>query len=853
MNFALNWDFKRTIKVSLMHKEIEKVALLEAIRKVQTDFLIDKTSNEVFDTLLSEILAITGSEYGFIGDILYSEDSQPYLKTRAITNIAWNQETEQFYAENAPKGLEFTNLDTLFGHVIKTGKAILTNNPINDKRAGGTPHGHPPLNSFLGMPIYLSNQFIGMVGIANRKGGYEEGLTEYLQPLLATCAHIIQAFNIKQQWKSADHQLKSRNALDRAIFDNIVDGIITINDKGIILSVNPAITTIFGFVPSEMVGKNISMLMPGPHHSHHDDYITNYLKTGEAKILGIGREVEALHKEGYLIPIDLTINEMTIDNEHMFVGILRDISERKTAERKLQQTMSIQKAILDSANFTIISTTTRGIIKSFNSGAARMLGYAPEEVIDKVTPEIIHVKEEVIERASSLSEELGVKIEPGFEVFVAKARLGIPDENEWTYIRKDGSTFPVMLSVTALYDENNNISGYLGIGSDITERKKVEKTKNEFVSSVSHELRTPLTSIGGALGLILGGVTGEIDDKTKKMLEIANTNCDRLVRLINDILDIEKIEFGKMSFKKIYTNVNQVIERALNDNEQYASSFNVDLYFEKNTPDNLSILLDQDRILQVLTNLLSNAIKYSPPGDTVTVRSKVDDVNVHIEVSDNGEGIPAEFHSEIFKKFSQADSSSTRKKGGTGLGLNIAKAIIEKHDGELGFETKVNHGSTFYFSLPLKPKNKPISRDYKSIKVDEEKITHVKSSHPKILHVEDDGDIAEIINTMVSGTGEVTHCNTIEKAKKILEKERFELVIIDVGLPDGSGLDLIPLIKSKHGSSIVILSAYELKPGIEKVVDSILVKSQNSNDRIKRTIDFFIHGKEDAQDKDKFQ
>jgi PAS domain S-box-containing protein len=837
-----------------MNTDSQNKALLEAIRKVQTEFLIEKSSNEVFDTLLSEILAITGSEYGFIGDIIYSGTKIPYLKTRAITNIAWDKKTKQFYEENAPEGLEFHNLDTLFGHVIKTGYPVIANHPATDKRAQGTPKGHPPLNSFLGLPIYLSSQLIGMVGISNKQGGYDEYLVNFLQPLLATCAHIIQAFNIKQQWKIADNQLKNRNAIDRAIFDNIVDGVITINEKGIILSVNPAIKAIFGYCADELIGNNVSHLMPEPYKSHHDGYLKNYLKKGIAKIIGIVTEVNGKHKRGFPIPIELTINEMRIDRECIFVGILRDISERKNTQKKLQETTSIQKAILDSANFTIISTTKKGIIKTFNSSAVRMLGYAKEEVINTQTPEIIHDKKEIIARAKQLSEELGYSIKPGFEVFVAKARLGQPDENEWTYIRKDKTTFSVMLSVTALYDSHNNITGFLGIGSDITERKKVEKTKNEFISSVSHELRTPLTSIRGSLGLILGGKTGDLSEKSTMMLKIANTNCERLIRLINDILDIEKIEFGKMPLKKADTLLNHVIETAINDNESYASSFNVKLSFEKNTKDSLIVNLDQDRIIQVLTNLLSNAIKYSPRGKTVVIKSKICESHVKIEVSDLGEGIPFEFHKSIFKRFSQADSSSTRKKGGTGLGLNIAKSIVDKHQGEIGFTSKIGKGCTFYFALPMTS-----SKSLAKSNGDEHIIanTHKDSNKKdkiiaKILHVEDDGDIAKIISAMVDSSVEITHSDTLKKAKNKIMSNFFDIVIIDICLPDGDGLELIPFIKEKSNCAIIILSAYETKPGTEKLVDSILTKSQNSIQHIKDTIHQFINiNEQENNNKDK--
>jgi len=249
-----------------------------------------------------------------------------------------------------------------------------------------------------------------------------------------------------------------------AILNNMVDGVITIDQNGIIESVNPRVETIFGYSSEELVGKNVNVLMPEPYHSEHDSYLQNYLKTGNAKIIGIGRQVMGRRKDGTEFPIDLAVSEVKLGNQRMFTGLVRDISERVAVERQLQNTLALQQAILDSANYAIISTSPDGIIQTFNAAAERMLGYTEEEVVGKVTPSIFHVPEEVAQRTTFLSEELGESVEKGFETLVAKARRGWVDENEWTYISKDGRRFPVLLSVTSLRNEPGEITGYLGIG-----------------------------------------------------------------------------------------------------------------------------------------------------------------------------------------------------------------------------------------------------------------------------------------------------------------------------------------------------------------------------------------------------
>jgi signal transduction histidine kinase len=248
--------------------------------------------------------------------------------------------------------------------------------------------------------------------------------------------------------------------------------------------------------------------------------------------------------------------------------------------------------------------------------------------------------------------------------------------------------------------DNIDSVAYVVVIKDITERKKIEQLKKEFVSVVNHELRTPLTSIRGSLGLLVGGALGKMEEKAQKMLNIAYNNCERLIRLVNDILDIEKIEIGKLEFHLAVADLNTIAEEAIFDNQGYADKFQVQMKLCK-LAEPAIVLVDHDRLMQVFTNLLSNAIKFSPAGETVTVTiSQLDGKFVRVAVSDHGAGIPEDFHGRIFQKFAQADVSA-RKLGGTGLGLSICKAIIEKLNGKIGFSSKLNAGSTFYFDLPL--------------------------------------------------------------------------------------------------------------------------------------------------------
>ena len=383
------------------------------------------------------------------------------------------------------------------------------------------------------------------------------------------------------------------------------------------------------------------------------------------------------------------------------IGVNVDVTERKLTADAMQRISSLQRAILDSANFSIISTDIAGTIRIFNKCAQRMLGYSAQEMVNKVTPALIHDADEVVSRARVLSQELGYEVAPGFETFVAKVRSGKADENEWTYIRKDGSRFPVLLSVTALHNSLGEIDGFLGVAYDVSERKRLERMQREFVSIVSHELRTPLTAIRGSLGLVAADAVGILPVRAKDMMIIALNNCDRLVRLINDILDIEKIESGKMDFEMRAVEVSELIRETVEATKSYALKYDVAIVTSRNLPQ-LEVTGDKDRLIQVLTNLISNACKFSAAKGTVRVSLIVQNGHVQIVVEDKGRGIPESFQQQMFEKFCQADSSDTREKGGTGLGLNISRAIVEKHGGNIGFESHEGQGTRFGIMLPFR-------------------------------------------------------------------------------------------------------------------------------------------------------
>jgi PAS domain S-box-containing protein len=376
------------------------------------------------------------------------------------------------------------------------------------------------------------------------------------------------------------------------------------------------------------------------------------------------------------------------------------ISRLKSAH--LSKSLALNAGIISSSAHLVIAIDAQYRIMIFNRAAEKALGYSAQDVVGKRAIPIFMDPGELLERARTLSAELGESVNLGPEILT---RIPLRDGLEtraWTFIRKDGSRFPTNVIITPLRDEQGVTAGFLGVIEDVSSRHEVDRMKSEFTAVVSHELRTPLTSIRGSLGLILGAMAGTLPQKVRDLLEIAQSNSDRLVLLINDILDIEKFSAGQMRFDLANVALGDIVRQAVESNEGYARKHHVSIALAAVDPA-VRVVVDPDRFIQVLTNLLSNAVKYSPAAGTVRVAAERTGDAVRISVRDTGPGIPENFRARIFERFSQADASATREKGGTGLGLYIARRFIEQMQGRIGFDSEAGKGATFWVELAVAP------------------------------------------------------------------------------------------------------------------------------------------------------
>jgi len=355
---------------------------------------------------------------------------------------------------------------------------------------------------------------------------------------------------------------------------------------------------------------------------------------------------------------------------------------------------------MDRANYTIVTTDGDGRIRTFNPAAARLLGYTPGEVVDRANVVLFHDERELRARAEQLSRELERPVAPGFEVLAAPARSGETDERDWTFVTRGQSRIPVLLAVTPLKGDEGQVTGFLHVGHDVTRSKEVERLKNDFVSTVSHELRTPLAAIRGSLGLLEGGVLGELPGQAIEVLRIARTASDRLIRLINDLLDLDKMDAGKHLLHLEDTEAPPLVQVTLEQLHAVAHKAGVKLFSWVKGPQRVHV--DPDRIVQVLTNLVSNAVAFSRRGGEVRVRVEPGKPGfLRFSVTDHGVGIPHESLGRLFGRFEQIDDTEAPARSGTGLGLAISKAIIQQHRGEIGVDSQVGIGSTFWFEVPL--------------------------------------------------------------------------------------------------------------------------------------------------------
>ncbi|HSJ68572.1 MAG TPA: PAS domain S-box protein [Anditalea sp.] len=545
-------------------------------------------------------------------------------------------------------------------------------------------------------------------------------------------------------------------------------------------------------------------------------------------------EILNKNKAGENYWIHIKITPVFDDNQEVinFIAIESDITEKIQRSQKIISLMKTQQSIFDGASYSIIYTDIKGTIKMINKACLSLLGYDEEEIIDIATPSLFHDRQEVITHNRQLSAKLGVTI-PLDETFVYKARLeNKADANEWTFITKSGQRIPVWLSITCINDKEGNVLGYLGVAEDYTLKKKVEsdlinakkiaeqavKSKDNFLANMSHEIRTPMNAIIGFTDLL---AMTPLNAEQKDFVGNVKMAGDNLLLLINDILDLSKIESGKLiidaqpfnlktTLKHVYDLLNvKAIEKGLDFN----------LFLDADMPD--MIEGDKGRINQIVMNLAGNAIKFTKKGEVNILVKKVKEtdksITLKFSIKDTGIGISSEKLETIFERFSQGEDSTTRNFGGSGLGLNISKQLIELQNGELKVRSLVNVGSEFYFSL-----------DYK--KVDQNNINQkleilqpeTPNGRLSILLCEDNVINQRLAYNVIRNFGfEIDIADNGQEGLDKLKIKEYDLILMDLQMPIKDGYQTTIFIREnlKLDIPIIAMTAHSLVGERQKCYD----------------------------------
>ena len=497
---------------------------------------------------------------------------------------------------------------------------------------------------------------------------------------------------------------------------------------------------------------------------------------------------------------------------------------------------ALQTAILTSANFSIIATDEKGIIQLFNVGAERMLGYLAAEVVNRISPSDIHDPQEVMARAEALSSELGTTIAPGFEALAFKASRGIEDIYELTYICKDGSVFPAIVSITALRDDYGDIIGYLLIGTDNSVRKRVElalndaveaadkanRAKSDFLSSMSHELRTPLNAILGFAQLVESGAPAPTINQKRNIDQILKAGW-YLLELINEILDLALIESGRLTLSHESVALAEVMRECQSMIEPQALKRGIGMSFPRfETP--YFVQADRTRIKQVLINLLFNAIKYNKPGGSVVVDYRVLSPEwIRISVRDTGIGLSPEQCAQLFQPFNRLGKEASAEEG-TGIGLVVTKRLVELMGGVIGADSTVGEGSVFWVELGLTSAPQLAEPDA----ADEATVQHSPSDGrpPRtLLYVEDNPANLELVEQLIARRADLRLLSAADATLGIEYARVYlpEVILMDINLPGISGIEAMKILHADPATAhipIIALSANAVPRDIERGLEA---------------------------------
>ena len=647
------------------------------------------------------------------------------------------------------------------------------------------------------------------------------------------------------------------------------DAIIGVDLNGIIKSWNKGAETMFGYTADDVLGQSsLDRIVP----SGYEREALQMIRQAREGNREVGLVTRRLRKNGNTFDALVNVEPM-LGHKQNIIGssiTIRDISALKRVEQELkvlnenleakvsvrtqelsqslkqnESILEFKNSILTSSPLAVIATDIEGIITVFNPAAEKLLGYRADEMIGLKTAAVFHDANEVAARAEEFSKEIGDSVTPGFDVLVIKSRYNLPNEHEWTYIHKNQLRIPVLLSVTALRDAQGNINGYLGMASDISQQRldknnlieakiaadSANSAKSLFLANMSHEIRTPMNGVLGMLELVK---RTPLNHQQKDYIYKAGVAARSLLGILNDILDYSKIAANKMTMDPIEFDLEAMLAELGIILAGNLGNKSVEIILDRDLhlPDTL--VGDKLRLLQILINLAGNALKFTEKGHIVIrlvmLEKHESKILVRIEVEDTGIGMTQEQQEHLFESFTQAEASTTRRYGGTGLGLVICKRLLELMGSDLKLESKPNVGSRFWFDLAL---------GYNGIGLQEAGLDEDAVQH-KVLVVDDSTLIADLLHDGLTEKGwRAVKVNSASEALTAIEiaadaGDPFEVVLMDWSMPDMNGFEASRKIRETKTNStlpqIIMITAHEkslfneVESAGEKPFDQLIVK-----------------------------
>jgi len=657
---------------------------LHAINRAQTLYIAKTDPSIVFSELLESLLPLTGSEYGFIGEVGHDRDTgQPFLRILAVSSSIWNEGMIALHNSMASRTLEFRRFDTLIGAIMTGGKTVISNDISADPRSGGFPGGHVKVEAFMGVPIYVGERLAGVLGIANRPGGYGQAVEDDMKSLLKACSVIFESVENARNSESAEKARKESEEELRLLINSLPSLIAYVDSDERYRVVNSVYKDWFGFDPDFINGKKVVEVIGQANY----DKIQNHIKKALSGHKATHKSSfdmpggSQMHVEGTFVP--------NVGDDGMVKGyfvLVNDITERKIAEEAVMRAEAKWRSLVENAADMIFLLDADAFILFVNHPPA---GLTVEDTVGSGVCCFVsadHCKKVV----DALSRSLNTGEPVSFEM-QAKG----PHESFLWYSTvvnpiKNGGGEPIFIMSARDISENKRVEEEL---RDTADRlREMDSFKNKMISIISHDLRSPITSNIGLLRLLLKAGKDPLSLRQKQIVETMERSNTLLLALVENLLELSKLRRGLVSINAKPIPSSEIIEMSGMMLRQMAADKDIDVLVE--TAQDAWLNVDREKMIQALNNLISNSIKFSLPGGVITISSQADGDETVITVKDAGVGVePAEIPS-LFDLSRKTTTIGTHGEKGGGLGLAICKEITELNGGDMVMESKPGEGTT---------------------------------------------------------------------------------------------------------------------------------------------------------------